>query len=102
MSILNNIYTDYTRWDENEFNCDLTYGGLRPGFSEFNSREDHTCISKNNFKCWQGTGYVALRAVCNGIKDCLDGSDERVCDNWNSNCDQYTEFRVKKNINLNK
>jgi len=86
------------RWDENEFNCGRTYGGLRPGIGDFNAREDQTCVNKNNFKCWQGTGCVGLRAVCDGIKDCADGSDERVCDNWNSQCNQFTEFRVKINF----
>ncbi|XP_026805065.1 uncharacterized protein LOC113548401 [Rhopalosiphum maidis] len=86
-------------WDENEFNCGRTYGGLRPGFGEFNAREDQTCITKNNFKCWQGTGCIGLRAVCDGIKDCADGSDERVCDNWSSHCDRYTEFRCLNNFN---
>ncbi|VVC32230.1 Low-density lipoprotein (LDL) receptor class A repeat,Low-density lipoprotein (LDL) receptor class A [Cinara cedri] len=86
-------------WDENEFNCGRTYGGLRPGFGDFNSREDQTCLSKNNFKCWQGTGCIALRAVCDGIKDCADGSDERVCDNWNSHCDEFTEYRCLNNYN---
>lgn len=69
---------------------------LRPGFGDFNSREDLICTNKNYFKCWQGAGCIALRAVCDGIKDCADGSDERVCDNWSSDCDQYTEYRVKK------
>lgn len=86
------------RWDENEFNCGRTFGGLRPGIGDFNAREDQTCITKNNFKCWQGTGCIGLRAVCDGVKDCADGSDERVCDNWNSHCDQFTEFRVIKNL----
>lgn len=86
--------TCYNRWDENEFNCGRTYGVLGPG-TDFNSREDHTCASKNVFKCWRGTGCIGLRAVCDGVKDCADGSDERVCDNWSSHCDQFTEFRVK-------
>lgn len=86
-------------WDENEFNCGRTYGGLRPGFGDFNAREDQTCINKSYFKCWQGTGCVGLRAVCDGIKDCADGSDERVCDNWSSQCNQFTEFRCLNNFN---
>jgi hypothetical protein len=86
----------HNRWDENEFNCDRTYGGLRPSIGDYNTREDQTCLNKNNFKCWKGTGCVSLRAVCDGIKDCSDGSDERICDNWSSHCDQFTEFRVMK------
>ncbi|XP_050055521.1 uncharacterized protein LOC114131583 [Aphis gossypii] len=86
-------------WDENEFNCGRTYSGLRPGIGDFNAREDQTCLTKNNFKCWQGTGCIGLRAVCDGIKDCADGSDERVCDNWSSHCDRFTEFRCLNNFN---
>ncbi|KAF0705025.1 Uncharacterized protein FWK35_00034784, partial [Aphis craccivora] len=86
-------------WDENEFNCGRTYSGLRPGIGDFNAREDQTCLSKNNFKCWQGTGCIGLRAVCDGIKDCADGSDERVCDNWSSHCDRFTEFRCLNHFN---
>lgn len=84
------------RWDENEYNCGRTYGVLRPGIGDFSSRDDETCANKNYFKCWQGTGCVTLRAVCDGVNNCADGSDERVCDNWSSHCDQFTEFRVKK------
>lgn len=69
-------------------------------FVNFNSREDQACINKNYFKCWQGTGCISLRAVCDGVKDCADGSDERVCDNWSSHCDQYTEFRVKAKLKI--
>lgn len=84
------------RWDENEFNCGRTYSVLKPGFGDFNAREDSTCKNKNYFKCWLGTGCIALRAVCDGVKDCADGSDERVCDSWSSHCDHTTEYRVKR------
>ncbi|XP_050443839.1 uncharacterized protein LOC126847560 [Adelges cooleyi] len=87
-------------WDENEFNCGRTYNVLRPGIGgDISHREDILCKNRNSFKCWQGTGCVDLRSVCDGTKDCADGSDERVCDNWNSNCDQLTEFRCLNHYN---
>ncbi|XP_050548461.1 low-density lipoprotein receptor-related protein 8-like, partial [Daktulosphaira vitifoliae] len=86
-------------WDEDEFNCGQIYNVQKPILSDIYHREDILCKNKNSFKCWQGTECINFRSVCDGTKHCADGSDERICDNWNLHCDQFTEFRCLNNYN---
>ena len=66
-------------------NCLLTEDLLCDGISAC-STDECACEESHVFYCSNGEGCVALNQVCDGQKDCLDGSDECVCDSY-LNCE---------------
>ena len=77
---------------------------FHPGYSVCNLREEKSCIIRTEevcngfseclsdecgcakgletFYCGDSSGCIAIGQVCDGERDCLDGSDECVCDDY--------------------
>ena len=52
------------------------------GFSECLSDECGCAKGLETFYCGDGSGCIAIGQVCDGERDCVDGSDECVCDDY--------------------
>ena len=65
--------------------CLLTESLLCDGISAC-ATDECACEGSQVFYCSNGQGCIALEQVCDGQADCMDGSDECVCDSY-LNCD---------------
>ena len=73
----------------NEQCCDMTLnstelGSFRWQLSDCDRKrmfvcETHAC-NKHHFRCASGHQCVSGKSICDGARDCDDGSDERQCD----------------------
>ena len=66
--------------------CLLTESLLCDGISAC-ATDECACEGSQVFYCSNGQGCIALEQVCDGQADCLDGSDECVCDSY-LNCER--------------
>ncbi|UJR19224.1 hypothetical protein I4U23_022353 [Adineta vaga] len=71
---------------EHEYICDVGDGqidciGAHDGRNVLSCPVDHRMIG-DHFLCDNGTKCIHYLAICNGIKDCMDETDELIC-YWN-------------------
>ena len=87
---------DISRVRDLDWQCRVSELDLCNGFSI--CLTDECGCGEDVFVCADGVGCIAKKNLCNGFKDCIDGSDECMCENTVTCYIDEIKFCVPKDL----